>query len=128
VHPIKCFNENNFYIFMDYCEDGTLQPLKDNPALLPEDKLINIFYQLLRGYEQLWRKGILHHDLKLANVLIRKGTLKITDFGFAIFGEKYIPSLTRQGTLQYMPYEKLTSVEYKPDEKTDIYSLGVMMF
>ena len=113
---------------MDYCEDGTLQKLKDEPLLLPEEKLINIFYQLMCGYRQLWKKGILHQDLKLDNVLIRKGSLKITDFGFAIFSEKYVPSLNRQGTLPYMSLEKLTSVEYKADEKTDIYSLGVMMF
>ena len=100
---------------MDYCEDGTLQKLKDEPLLLPEEKLINIFYQLMCGYRQLWKKGILHHDLKLDNVLIRKGSLKITDFGFAIFSEKYVPSLTRQGTLQYMPLEKLSSVEYRAD-------------
>lgn len=54
--------------------------------------------------------------------------LKITDFGFSILTEKYIPSLTRQGTLQYMPLEKLTDPNYMADERTDVYALGVMMF
>ena len=38
----------------------------------------------MEGYRVLWKAGIVHQDLKLANVLIKKGTLKITDFGFSI--------------------------------------------
>jgi eukaryotic-like serine/threonine-protein kinase len=53
--------------------------------------------------------------------------LKITDFGFSILAEKYIPSLTREGTLQYMSLEKLTDQGFVADEKADVYSLGVMM-
>jgi len=61
-------------------------------------------------------------------VLLKNGKLKITDFGFSILQEKYVNSLTREGTLQYMPYEKLTNPSYMADEKTDVYALGVMMF
>lgn len=56
----------------------------------------------MSGYRVLWEHKIAHQDLKLANVLIKNGVLKITDFGFSILSEKYIPSLTREGTLQYM--------------------------
>lgn len=102
VHPIKCFSENNFYIFMECCKDGTLVNLLKMPRLLDEERVFDIFWQLMNGYRVLWENGILHQDLKLANVLIKKGVLKITDFGFSILTEKYIPSLTREGTLQYM--------------------------
>lgn len=53
--------------------------------------------------------------------------LKITDFGFSILAEKYVPSLTREGTLQYMSLEKLTDASFVADEKADVYALGVMM-
>lgn len=102
VHPIKCFSENNFYIFMECCKDGTLVDLLKMPRTLDEERAFDVFWQLMNGYRVLWENGILHQDLKLANVLIKKGVLKITDFGFSIFTEKYIPSLTREGTLQYM--------------------------
>lgn len=95
VHPIKCFSENNFYIFMECCKDGTLVDLLKMPRLLDEERVFDIFWQLMNGYRVLWENGILHQDLKLANVLIKKGVLKITDFGFSILTEKYIPSLTR---------------------------------
>jgi serine/threonine protein kinase len=58
----------------------------------------------MSGYRILLEAKIVHQDLKLANVLIKKGVLKITDFGFSILADKYVTSLTREGTLPYMPY------------------------
>ena len=81
----------------------------------------------MSGYRVLWTSGILHQDLKPGNVLIRNGVLKITDFGFSIFAEKYVPSRVREGTLMYMSLEKLTDVNFIADEKADVYALGVMM-
>ncbi len=60
-------------------------------------------------------------------MLIRQGTLKITDFGFSILAEHYVPSLTREGTLQYMSLEKLTDPAFVAGEGADVYALGVMM-
>ena len=93
---------------MECCKDGTLVDLLRMPRLLDEERVFDIFWQLMNGYRVLWENGILHQDLKLANVLLKKGVLKITDFGFSILAERYIPSLTREGTLQYMSLEKLT--------------------
>ena len=112
---IKCFSENNFYIFMELCPDGTLTDLVRKQGLLQEETIFSTFYQLMEGYRVLRKAGIVHQDLKLANVLIKKGTLKITDFGFSILAESYKTSLTREGTLHYMPFEKLTDPNYKAD-------------
>lgn len=49
----------------------------------------------MSGYRVLWDAKIVHQDLKLANILMKKGTLKITDFGFSILAEQYKTSLTR---------------------------------
>jgi eukaryotic-like serine/threonine-protein kinase len=113
---------------MELCPGNTLKEVVHQPGLLQEELIFSYFYQLMAGYRVLWRAGIVHQDLKLANVLIKKNTLKITDFGFSILAERYKATLTREGTLHYMPYEKLTDPEYLADERSDIYSMGVMMF
>ena len=69
---------------MELCPDGTLTDLVRKQGLLQEETIFSIFYQLMEGYRVLWNAGIVHQDLKLANVLIKKGVLKITDFGFSI--------------------------------------------
>lgn len=69
---------------MEICKDGTLSDYLKDPAYLTEEKIFDIFWQLLNGYRVLWENKIVHQDLKLANVLIKNGVLKITDFGFSI--------------------------------------------
>lgn len=113
---------------MEMCPDGTLEDIVRKQGTLEQEKILDIFWQLMSGYRVLWKSGIVHQDLKLANVLIKKNVLKITDFGFSLLAEKYVPSLTREGTLQYMPLEKLTQKNYVADQLSDIYSLGVIMF
>jgi serine/threonine protein kinase len=57
----------------------------------------------MNGYRVLWDAKILHHDLKLENVLIKDGKYKLSDFGFSIFYEGVKQGSVREGTLQYMP-------------------------
>lgn len=44
--------------------------------------------QLLNAYSELFQFGIVHRDLKLANIFIKKGSIKLADFGFAISSDK----------------------------------------
>ena len=62
----------------------------------------------MKGYKVLWDAKILHQDLKPENILIKNGRYKLTDFGFSIFHEGYKYGNIREGTLPYMPLEKLT--------------------
>ena len=88
---------------MEMCKDGTLADYMREASYLSEAKILNIFWQLFSGYRVLWENRIVHQDLKLANVLIKDGVIKIADFGFSVLKEKYVPSLIREGTMQYMP-------------------------
>lgn len=76
----------------------------------------------------LWKKGILHQDLKPDNILISNGTYKIADFGFSIYYENVGLERIRLGTCDYMPLEKLTKRDYKYNTKSDVFSLGVIFF
>jgi aurora kinase len=93
---------------MEYCKDGTLLDLMRKKVNFTEEEIFDIFYQLMKGYRVLWERKILHQDLKPENVLIKENKLKLTDFGFSILYEGHKYSNVREGTVHYMPLEKLT--------------------
>lgn len=127
ILPVKCYSSRHYYIFMEYCE-GSLGELMSSGKKLNEDELHRLFYQLMCGYKVLFDRKILHQDLKPDNILTQNGTFKIADFGLSIFIDKHKYSEKRQGTLSYIAPEKLTVRDYVGNPKSDIYSVGVIMF
>ena len=94
---------------MEYCGEGTLEDeCRRKKGQFVEEEILNIFYQIMMGYKVLWNAKILHQDLKPENILMKDGKYKLTDFGFSIFHEGYKYGNIREGTLPYMPLEKLT--------------------
>ena len=93
------------------------------------DEAIHIFGQLLRGVEVIHRNKIVHRDLKLQNIFIKKteknGLLcKIGDFGLARFVD--MAANSNCGTQNYMAPEILKTVPY--GHEVDVWSLGVLLF
>jgi serine/threonine-protein kinase ULK/ATG1 len=79
---------NNFYLVMEFCNGGDLDAYVKKKKYLVEDEAIEIMCQLIHGFEHLYKHKILHRDLKLANILMHEGAVKIADFGFSkILGE-----------------------------------------
>lgn len=113
---------------MEYCPDGTLEALMKPEVVLTEETIFDVLLQIMEGYRPLWSNKILHQDLKPDNILRKGNTLKITDFGFSILYEGYHFTSLREGTLLYMPLEKLSKLNYEPSTKSDVYSIGVIMF
>lgn len=74
---------NNFYLILEYCNDGDLEAYVKKRKYLVEDEAIEIFIELLQGFKHLYKHKILHRDLKLANILRHEGKIKIADFGFS---------------------------------------------
>lgn len=68
VLPLQCFSEKNFYIFMEYCNEGTLsdqmRSKHNSKTPFTEEDIFKAFYEVLNGYEALWKMRILHQDLK----------------------------------------------------------------
>ncbi len=116
------------YIVMEYVESGTLKDrLKQRALAIPET--VDFMIQAAEGLGCAHRNGIVHRDVKPANMLLRKdGYLLITDFGIAKILEA--TNLTRVGTgigtPQYMSPEQCTGQPV--DRRSDIYSLGIVMF
>jgi len=91
AHPnIVCqhefFIENDqLWIVMDYCEGGDLNSITEarNGNLFTEDEILDIFLQLALGLCHVHKRNIVHRDLKLQNIFLLCGIIKIGDFGIA---------------------------------------------
>lgn len=101
--------------------------LKNNPLAI--DEVISIAMMTLRGIEHAHDRGIIHRDIKPQNVLLdTAGRVKITDFGIAKALSETRMTETNQviGSVQYISPEQAKG--QNTDERTDIYSFGVMLF
>ncbi len=134
VHPnilqIHDFGEQDSitYIVMEYVEGGTLKDRLKRP--LPIAEAIDYIIQAAEGLNCAHSHGIIHRDVKPANMLLRKdGYLLLSDFGIAKIMEG-TTNLTRAGvgigTPQYMSPEQGTGMAV--DRRSDIYSLGIVLF
>lgn len=115
------------YIVMEYVDGGTL---KDRLKMaLPVAEAADYIIQAAEGLECAHRNGIVHRDVKPANMLLRKdGHLLLSDFGIAkiLEGTTNITRAGAIGTPQYMSPEQ--SMGQSVDRRSDIYSLGIVFF
>ena len=90
VHLIDIVKtQNNLYMIMEYCKDGSLENYieKKNKnqkyKTLSEQESFTIFEKIVQAYQQLLNNKIIHRDIKQANILIDDGEPKLADFGFS---------------------------------------------
>jgi len=116
------------YTSMEFVEGESLRSVLNRFGGLSVRKAISVTQQICSGLKEAHAQGIVHRDLKPENVMIdSQGNVKIMDFGIA----RSMESLTRLtgsmvGTPAYMAPEQVAgkSVDYR----TDIYSLGLMLY
>ena len=119
--------EGNTFIAMDYYEGETLQArLKRD--FLSLDEAISIILDIASGLRAAHDKGIVHRDIKPSNIfLLDNNFVKILDFGIAkIQGSELTKTGITLGTISYMSPEQTRGG--KVDRRTDIWSLGVMLY
>jgi len=117
---------NQVFIVLEYVEGSLLFDLcKDNGAM-GEDVGRYFLRQMIETIEYMNKKGVVHRDIKLENILVDKDmNLKFADFGFAT--NKSIDSLNSyRGTMSYMAPEIRRHDEYD-GRQTDIFSMGVVL-
>jgi serine/threonine-protein kinase len=117
------------YFSMDYIEGSTLRTVVERRHLLSHEDAISILVEICRAVAHAHSKGIIHRDLKPENVMIdTEGDVFVLDFGLARAVEEV--GLTQpgmiMGTLFYMSPEQLAGE--KLDERSDIYSLGLILY
>jgi eukaryotic-like serine/threonine-protein kinase len=132
-HPHICqiydavADDRQQYIVMEYVDGGTLERHGDAQDLLPIDRVVEIIFKCTRALEFAHKMGITHRDLKPANILYTGETdVKVSDFGAALIASGDITQVTAIGSPAYMSPEQVK--EHALDHRTDIYSLGVVMY
>jgi serine/threonine protein kinase len=121
---------DTFYcISMEYVKGVTLKQLILQRGILPLKIAIQIAKQICSGLDAAHEKGIIHRDIKPQNILLEStGDVKIMDFGIAAVSDMQGLTMTGtvMGTPDYMSPEQAQGSAM--DQRTDIYSTGVLMY
>jgi serine/threonine protein kinase len=124
-------DHGQFYVVMELIDHGSLDDLMESQGRLPEHQVLDVGIQIARGLRAAHRKGLIHRDVKPANILfVDEQATKIGDFGLAAFAtQRPQPAETDNviwGTPAYVAPERLYN--QPEDVRSDIYSLGATLF
>ncbi len=116
------------YIAMEYLEGDDLSKFVKKKTLMPMRKVIDYVADIADALGYAHDQGVVHRDIKPANIMVLKsGVVKVTDFGIArITATSQTQTGVVKGTPHYMSPEQISGE--KVDGRSDIFSLGVMLF
>src|SRR5947208_9782511 len=118
------------YLVMQFIDGPTLQKKLDRTGQLSLKEILRIGLQIAEGLAAAHRHGLVHRDVKPANILLENGIerVKLTDFGLARAGDD--ASLTRPGLIAGTPrYMSPEQAEGKlVDHRSDLFSLGSVLY
>ena len=117
------------YIAMEFLEGYELRDIMNGEGLLPVDQVLDIVAQVAQGLAYAHEHDIVHRDVKPSNVMVvRDGHVKITDFGIARMASSAVRTQTGMvlGSPKYMSPEQVMGKAI--DQRSDIFSLGVMLY
>jgi serine/threonine protein kinase/Tol biopolymer transport system component len=140
IVSVTDFNEDQgvYYLVMELVQDGSLRDLLQQHAregrTLPLGQALDLIRQAAEGLHYAHEHGMVHRDIKPDNLMLQRDTatggylLKITDFGLARLADATNLTIEGQamGTPAYMSPEQCQGLEL--DNRSDIYSLGVVLF
>jgi serine/threonine protein kinase/tetratricopeptide (TPR) repeat protein len=121
--------EGRHYLVMEYVPGGSLRQVLERQGRLSAERTVEVALDLADALTRAHRLGILHRDLKPENVLLAAdGTPRLADFGLAHLptGSRLTQSGMLMGTVDYVSPEACEGEA--PDERSDIWSFGVMLF
>ncbi len=129
--------EENYihYMVMELLEGESLQQLLDRGVEFSAGEVTDLIYEICRALQHIHRAGVIHRDIKPGNIIVRKGkngaspAVKLIDFGLAQVKEFNIKeSAVIAGTLSYMSPEQSGAIRRPLDERSDLYSTGIIMY
>ena len=122
-------DDNTAYVVMDYVPGGTLERLTRAGSLPSFERVIEIVFKATRALDYAFHQGVTHRDIKPANILLMSpegSDIRISDFGAALNTARETTQISGVGSPAYMSPQQVREVPL--DHRTDIYSLGVVMF
>lgn len=123
------FSQKIQYIVMEYIDGITLKDYIEEEKVLTWKDTVHFVIQILRALQHAHDKGIVHRDIKPQNIMMfTDGTIKVMDFGIAKFACEEGKTATDQaiGSVHYISPEQASGDV--TDAKSDIYSVGAMMY
>ncbi len=123
------FSDKIQFIVMEYIDGITLKEYMEQKGALTWKDSVHFIIQVLRALQHAHNKGIVHRDIKPQNIMkFDDGTIKVMDFGIAKFAREDGKTATDQaiGSVHYISPEQAGGGV--TNEKSDIYSVGVMFY
>jgi serine/threonine protein kinase len=126
-----------FFIAMEFLAGRTLSQAMQADGPLAQERVIHVAQQICRSLREAHGLGIIHRDLKPANVMLLRqhddhDFVKVLDFGLVKFfsGENPDNDITNAGTFMGSPHyiAPEQARNQAPDQRCDIYSLGVLLY
>ena len=120
--------EDSGYIVMEYVPGGTMERFCVPENLLPLEQVVDIAFKCTRALAYAHMQGVTHRDIKPGNLLYAASPtdVRIGDFGLALNVGAETTQITGVGSPAYMSPEQIR--EELVDHRTDLYSLGVVMY
>ena len=119
------------YLVMEYVAGGTLRPFCRADQLLPLEQIVEIGFKCAMALGYVFRQGLIHRDVKPANLLTVMSPggitdVKVSDFGSVLNLGSDVTQVYRVGSLAYMSPEQLDGSTL--DSRADMYSLGAVLY
>jgi len=120
--------EDSGYIVMEFVPGGTMERFCAPESLLPVEHTVEIIFKCARALAYAHKQGVTHRDIKPGNLLyaVAPTDVRVGDFGLALNLGVETTQITGVGSPAYMSPEQIR--EELVDHRTDIYSLGVVMY
>lgn len=121
--------DEDAWLAMDHVPGGTLEDITAPATLAPFERVIEIIFKATRALDYAFHQGITHRDIKPANILLMApggSDIRLSDFGAALHTARETTQIAGVGSPAYMSPQQVREVPL--DHRTDIYSLGVVMF